>query len=117
MTRRLPFHWQQHRDVGEGATSLPELIHFIFDPDRIMHSLKQGGIKYHFFTIWYDSTWDWTPVSRTIGEHTHTHTLSLSISLFHTLSLSLSIYIYIWVDPVFYNVENLELVPFDIIPY
>ena len=27
----------------------------------------QGGIKYHFFSLWYDSTWNWTPVSRTIG--------------------------------------------------
>ena len=22
---------------------------------------KQGGIKYHFLSLWYDSTWDWTP--------------------------------------------------------
>ena len=33
----------------------------------MMLSAKQGGIKYHFLSIWYDSTWDWTPVSRTIG--------------------------------------------------
>ena len=29
-----------------------------------MSSLKQGSIKYHFLSLWYDSTWDWTPVSR-----------------------------------------------------
>ena len=23
-------------------------------------SVKQGGIKYHFLSLWYDSTWDWT---------------------------------------------------------
>ena len=34
-----------------------------------MQSVKQDGIKYHFFSLWYDSTWDWTPVSRTIGKH------------------------------------------------
>ena len=34
-----------------------------------MLSVKPGGIKYHFLSLWYDSTWDWTPVSRTIGEH------------------------------------------------
>ena len=28
-----------------------------------MLSIKQGGIKYHFLTLWYDSTWDWTQVS------------------------------------------------------
>ena len=41
----------------------------------IMLSVKQGGIKYHFFffffflNLWYNSTWDWTLVSQTIGEH------------------------------------------------
>ena len=29
----------------------------------------QGRIKYHFLSLWYDSNWDWTLVSRTIGEH------------------------------------------------
>ena len=24
---------------------------------------------YHFESLWYDATWDWTQVSRTIGEH------------------------------------------------
>ena len=33
-----------------------------------MLSAKQGGIKYHFLILWYDSTWDWIPVSRAIGE-------------------------------------------------
>ena len=36
-----------------------------------MLSVKQGGIKYHFLSLWYDSTWDWTPVSRIIGEKIH----------------------------------------------
>ena len=34
-----------------------------------MPSVKQGDIKYHFLSLWYDTTWDWTPVSRTTGEH------------------------------------------------
>ena len=33
-----------------------------------MLSVKQGGIKNHFFSLWYDSTWDWTPISQTIGD-------------------------------------------------
>ena len=33
-----------------------------------MLSVKQGRIKYHFLSLWYDSTCDWTPVSQTIGE-------------------------------------------------
>ena len=36
-----------------------------------MLSVKQEGIKYHFSNLWYDSTWDWTPVSRAIGEHSN----------------------------------------------
>ena len=32
-----------------------------------MLSVKQGGIKYHFFSLWYDSSWDWNPGYRTIG--------------------------------------------------
>ena len=26
--------------------------------------VKQGNIKYYFLSLWYDSTWDWTQVSR-----------------------------------------------------
>ena len=55
--------------VEEGTTLFPELLHFTLDPYLIMLSVKQGGIKYNFLSLWYDSTWDWTPVSRTIGKH------------------------------------------------
>ena len=41
------------------------LLHFTLDPYLIMLSVKQGGIKYHFLSFWYDSTWDWTTVSWT----------------------------------------------------
>ena len=34
-----------------------------------MLSDSQGGIKYHFLCLWYDSTWDWAPISRTIDKH------------------------------------------------
>ena len=54
-----------------GATPLPGLLHFTLDPYLILLSVKQGGIKYHFFSLWYESTWDWTQVSRAIGEHSN----------------------------------------------
>ena len=38
-----------------------------------MLSVKQGGIKYHFLSLWYDSTWDWTQVSRAIGKHSNNY--------------------------------------------
>ena len=60
-----------HQGVGEGATPFPGLLHFTLDPYLIRLSVKQGGIKYHFLSLWYDSTWDWTQVSRAIGEHSN----------------------------------------------
>ena len=52
-----------------GHYYFPGWLYFTLDPHLIMLSVKQGGIKYHFLSLWYDSTWDWTQVSRTIGEH------------------------------------------------
>ena len=58
-----------HRhSVGEGATSFPGLLHFPLDTYLIMLSVKQGGIKYHFLRAKYDSTRNWTPVSKAVGE-------------------------------------------------
>ena len=71
MTRRLPFRWLLHQRVGEGTTPFPGLLHFTLDLYLIMLSVKQGGIKYHFLSLWYDSTWDWTQVSQAIGEHSN----------------------------------------------
>ena len=46
----------------EGTTSFPELRHLTLDQYIIMLSVKQGGIKYHFSSFWYDS------VSQAISE-------------------------------------------------
>ena len=66
---RLPFRLLLHERVREDATPFYGLLHFTLDPYLIVLSVKQGGIKYHFLSLWYDSTWDWTPICRTIGEH------------------------------------------------
>ena len=42
---------------------------FTLDPYIIMLSVKQGGIKYNFLSLWYDSASDWTLVSQTNGQH------------------------------------------------
>ena len=55
--------------TGEGATPFSGLLHFTLDTYFILLSVKQEGIKYHFKSIWYDTTWDWTYVSWTIGEY------------------------------------------------
>ena len=46
-----------------------------------MMSVKQGGIKYHFLSLWYDSTGDWTTIFLTIGEDS-THLVNWALS-FH----------------------------------
>ena len=38
-----------------------------------MLSIKQGGIEDQFLSLWYDSIWDWTQVSRGKGEHSNHH--------------------------------------------
>ena len=38
------------------STPFPGLLHFTLDPYLIMQRFKQGSIKYHFSSLWYDST-------------------------------------------------------------
>ena len=40
----------------------------ILDPYLVLLRVKQAGIKYHFLSLWYDSTWYWSPVCPAIGE-------------------------------------------------
>ena len=73
MTQRLPFRQLLNQGVGEGATPFFGVFHFTLDPYFIILRVKQGGIKYHFLSLWYDSTWDWTQVSQAIGKHSNHH--------------------------------------------
>ena len=40
---------------------------------------KQGGIKYHFLSLLYDSNWNWTYVSTAISEHSNYYANVLKI--------------------------------------
>ena len=60
MTWRLSFQKLLHRGVKEGTTPFPGLLHFTLETYLIMLRVKQGDIKYHFLSLWYDSTGDWT---------------------------------------------------------
>ena len=51
-----------------------------------MLTVNQGGIKNHFLSLFYDLTWDWTPVSQSIGKHST-----------HKTNIYIYIYIYIYV--------------------
>ena len=47
------------RGAEKGITPFPGLFHFTLDLYLIMLSfIKQDGIKYHFLSLWFDSTWD-----------------------------------------------------------
>ena len=39
-----------------GRYSFPWIAPLTLDPYLIMLSVKQRGIKYHFYSFWYDST-------------------------------------------------------------
>ena len=56
-----------HPGVWEGVTPFPGLLHFTLDRYLIM--LEASSTI--FLSLWYDSTWDWTQVSRAIGEHSN----------------------------------------------
>ena len=52
-----------------GHYSFPCIDPLTLDLYLIILSVKQGGIKHHFLSLCYDSTWDWTVVSRAINKH------------------------------------------------
>ena len=56
--QKVLFPIATHRGVEEGATLFSGFHHFTLDPYFTMLSVKQGGIKYYFLCLWYDSTWD-----------------------------------------------------------
>ena len=49
--------------------SFPLIAPLTLDQYLIMLNSNQGSIKYYFWSLWRDSTWDWTLDFRTIGEH------------------------------------------------
>ena len=55
---KAPFQYLLYQGVGEGATPSTGLLHFTLDTCLIMLSVKQGGLKYNFLNLWYDSTCD-----------------------------------------------------------
>ena len=53
-----------------GATpSFAWIAPFTLDQYLIRMSVNQGGIKYHYWSLWYELSWDLIPVSCTISEH------------------------------------------------
>ena len=42
-----------------GRNSFLRIAPLTLDPYLILLSVTQGGIKYHFFSLWYESIWNW----------------------------------------------------------
>ena len=82
---KAPFSIATKPKCGEGATPFPGLLCFTLDPYLIMLSVKQGSIKYHFLSLWYNSTWNWTQVFRAIVEHSN-YWANIKIGLFQHFS-------------------------------
>ena len=57
-TPSVTFQELLHRGVGKGATPFHGLLHFTLNTNLKMLSVKQGGIKYHFLSLWYHSNWN-----------------------------------------------------------
>ena len=100
----------------EGATHFPGFLHFPLDTYPLMVNVQLGYMKYHFLSLWYDSTWDWTLVSKTIGEQLHMcfffSFCGLAFGKFPSwvwMSFKLYIYIYICVCVCVYKQNQLCL--------
>ena len=68
--QKAPFSIATSPTCRGGCYSIPWIAPIYPWPYLKMLSAKQGRIKYHSLSLWYDSTWDWTPVSQSIDEHT-----------------------------------------------
>ena len=65
-----------------------------------MLSVKQGGIKYDFLSLWYDSTWDWTQVARAIGEHSNHYANVRAIYLFIYIYIYIYVCVCVWINSI-----------------
>ena len=63
---KAPFSIVTTRNRG-WRYSFPCIAPLTLDLYLNMLSDKQGSIKYHFLSLWYDSTWNWTYVSQAIS--------------------------------------------------
>ena len=67
--RKAPFSIATSPMSTEGFLSFLWIAPLTHDTYLIVLSVKQGGIKYHFLRLWYDSTRDRIPVTCVIGEY------------------------------------------------
>ena len=71
---KAPFSISTTPRCRRGRYFFPLIAPLTLDLYLIILGFKQGGLKYHFFSLWYDSAWDWDPVSRVIGKRSNHYT-------------------------------------------
>ena len=94
---KAAFQLLLQRGVREGATPFPGFLQFTLDPHLLMLSAKEGGVKYHFLSLWYDSTWDRTPLSQNRTLYSLDYNgpgLFMSTKIYLSVYLSMNIFIY-----------------------
>ena len=67
-----------HQGVEKGATPFPGLLHFTLDLYNIILSVKQGCIKYHFLSLWYDSPGPWVNINHYANAYIYIYIYILS---------------------------------------
>ena len=90
---KAPFSIVTTPRFRRGRYTFPWITPLTLDPYLIMLNVKEGSIKYQFSSLWYDSTWNWTPISWTIGEHSNHYANDNSNLKIHVLNQTISLYI------------------------
>ena len=66
----------------EGCYSFPWIAPLTLDPLPYMLSLKQGCIKYHFLSLWYDMTQSHRPLEKHMNKMlSHIHIAKFNVEL------------------------------------
>ena len=92
---KAPFSKATTPRYRRGHYCFPWITPITIDLYCIMLTVKQQGIKYHFQSLWYDSTRDLTLVSRTTGEHCN-HYANKPVMYIH-IYIYIYIYIYLYI--------------------
>ena len=60
-----------------------------YDDNYYITGTSKQSIKSHFWSLLYDATWDWTPVSRIIGKHFTHYTNNITKTAFEAYKIVL----------------------------
>ena len=94
---KAPFSIATTSRCREGWYSVPWIAPLYPWSLHYSDEAKQGGIKNHFLSLWYESTWDWPLVSRTIVNTLLIRPVNRYVCWIYWLYYQIMIYIYIYI--------------------